>query len=141
MHTCISYYYLTSFNRWYTQIDNGTQFYSPANKFQYSLPLFIFLQMMVAMVLFVQFKWKWGIHAVSLQQSTTVHAFVLDSINMLNMYNIFRTYINSINSLYCESMNFHIITQSLAFHCIATITRNASFTSTKHTIMLKPHFS
>ena len=42
------------------------------NKFQYSLPLFIFLQMTVAMVFFVQFKWKWGVHIVSLQQSSTM---------------------------------------------------------------------
>ena len=45
------------------------------NKFQYSLPLFIFLQMTVAMVFFVQFKWKWGVHTVSLQQSSTMLLF------------------------------------------------------------------
>ena len=114
MHICIFFYFLTSFTRWYTQIDNVTQFYSPANKFQYSLPLFIFLQMMLA-VCAVQVEM--GCSCCIL---TTVlyGAFVLDSINILDMYNTFRTYNNS---LYCKSMNFHIITQSLAFHCIATI--------------------
>ena len=60
----------------------GGCFYSTANQFQYSLPLFIFLQMMVAMVLFVQFKWKWGVRIVSLQQSST---------DILAIYNTFRT--------------------------------------------------
>ena len=71
-----TYYFLTSFNRWYAEThDYDGYFYSPASQFQYSLPLFIFLQMTVAMVLFVQFKWKWGVHTVSLQQSTTMLLF------------------------------------------------------------------
>ena len=72
MHICISYYFLTSINRWYADPGEGYDgcYYSPVNRFQYSLPLFIFLQMMVAMFFFVQFKWKWGVRTVSLQQSS-----------------------------------------------------------------------
>ena len=88
MHICIYYYFLTSINRCYAQTydDRDECYYSPANLFQYSLPLFIFLQMMVSMVLFVQFQWKRGIHTVSLQQSTTV---ILSK--YITMYNTFRT--------------------------------------------------
>ena len=84
MHICLSYYFLTSINRWYhtDQEGYGGCFYSTANLFQYSLPLFLFLQMMVAMVLFVQFKWKWGVRIVSLQQTFT---------DILAIYNAFRT--------------------------------------------------
>ena len=92
MHICISYYFLTSINSWYNPDPDWYDphpdpdpdcydphydrcYYSPVNQFQYSLPLFIFLQMMVAMFVFVQFKWKWGARTVSLQQSFTVILF------------------------------------------------------------------
>ena len=81
-----NYFYFLHFNRFYTTSSHlytypEHHYYDPHEichacpLFQYSLPLIICVQMIVAMVLFVLFKWKWAVRAVSLQQSSKVHWF------------------------------------------------------------------